>query len=83
VTKSIQSLSKNHTPPCSDREHQAHPPTASSTVGNNAENINRQKAESDRPGSHCQVPPNPATATISLLSFAVSPRRGVTGRRLS
>jgi len=24
VTKSIQSLSKNHTPPCSDREHQAH-----------------------------------------------------------
>jgi len=59
VTKSIQSLSKNHTPPCSDREHQAHPPTASSTVGNNAENINRQKAESDRPGSHCQVPPNP------------------------
>jgi len=34
-------------------------PTASSTVGNNAENINRQKAESDRPGSHCQVPPNP------------------------
>jgi hypothetical protein len=42
-----------------------------------------KSAESDRPGFHCQVPPNPATATTALLSFAVSPRRGVTGRRLS
>jgi len=59
VTKSIQSLSKNHTPPCSDREHQAHPPTVSSTVGNNAENIDRQKATAQDPTARCRQTPLP------------------------